>query len=138
MRLLRLQLASDCLALSLRIFIIKPKKRCNKASCRQLIDFDQTFCDKHKGHTNKQYNYERYRNEPTYIAFYNSSAWRKLRRQKLIDQPLCERCLRKGFVTSATIVHHIIETKVDWDKRLDWENLESVCFACHNRVDHKS
>ncbi|MDQ8395474.1 HNH endonuclease [Enterococcus faecium] len=61
-----------------------------------------------------------------YARFYASSQWKKLRRSKLADQPLCEECLRNGKITSATIVHHKTEVKEDWDKRLDYDTLESI------------
>ncbi|TWK49239.1 hypothetical protein CHCC20347_1522 [Bacillus paralicheniformis] len=32
------------------------------------------------------------------------------------------------------MVHHIVEVKQDWSKRLDLSNLESLCNACHNKV----
>ncbi|PAE58568.1 HNH endonuclease, partial [Bacillus licheniformis] len=34
----------------------------------------------------------------------------------------------------ADMVHHIVEVKQDWSKRLDLSNLESLCNACHNKV----
>ena len=39
-------------------------------------------------------------------------------------------------ITSGTIVHHKTEVKEDWDKRLDYDTLESICQSCHNK-EHK-
>lgn len=40
---------------------------------------------------------------------------------------LCNHC---GGV--ATMVDHIIPTKVNWDKRLEEDNLQPLCWGCHN------
>ena len=71
-----------------------------------------------------------------YTAFYNSTQWRKLRQQVLMrDNYLCQHCLAEGVVNDKNlIVHHKIELKRDWSKRLDMENLEVVCFSCHNKI----
>ncbi|AYC54141.1 HNH endonuclease signature motif containing protein [Bacillus licheniformis] len=113
---------------------MKPMKRCSHSRCRELIPYDEKYCSKHKNDHYKQYNKERYRYDKEYIKFYSSKEWQNLRQTKLNQQPLCEQCLKQGHVTPATIVHHIIETKKDWSKRLDFDNLESVCAACHNKL----
>lgn len=40
--------------------------------------------------------------------FYQSRRWRALRAMKLQQQPLCEECLRKGRMTPAEMVDHIV------------------------------
>ncbi|WP_311136080.1 HNH endonuclease [Mammaliicoccus sciuri] len=46
-------------------------------------------------------------------------------------------CLQHGVITNRSlIVHHKIELKQDWSKRLAMDNLETVCRECHNKV-HK-
>ena len=74
------------------------------------------------------------RRDPKYLTFYRSSDWRKQSRAKLESvQYICEARLG-GCQHYACEVHHIkpIQTKEGWDKRLEWENLEAVCTACHN------
>lgn len=89
----------------------------------------------------KRYNQEvrqnRYNGE--YTAFYNTTAWKKIRKQVLLrDDYLCQHCLAKGIVNDKDlIVHHKIELKRDWSKRLDMENLEAVCVSCHNKIHKK-
>ncbi|UXR29845.1 HNH endonuclease [Staphylococcus simulans] len=41
---------------------------------------------------------------------------------------ICKSCGRQ-----AQMVDHIIPTKVDWSKRLEKENLQPLCYECHNR-----
>ena len=115
-----------------------PKRKCSVAWCREYVDLPERYCDKHKGNTDKTYNREVRHNKDNmkYARFYASNQWKKLRRSKLSDQPLCEECLRNGKVTSATIVHHKTEVKENWSKRLDYDTLESICQSCHNK-EHK-
>lgn len=86
----------------------------------------------------KRYNQRvRFTSDKKYSDFYKSKAWRNKRKQVLIrDKYLCQSCLRKGVVKSIEskerfYVHHLIELKDDWDKRLDMDNLETVCAKCH-------
>ena len=73
---------------------------------------------------------------------YNSREWRELRIQKLRANPLCEVCEQEGIVTSAHAVHHrhpIEESTSKAEMRkwaFMWENLVSVCDACHAKI-HK-
>lgn len=69
-------------------------------------------------------------------AFYQSSAWRKLRAVKIEQQPLCEDCLRQGRHTPARVVDHIVPINKGGDS-LDIANLQSLCDACHNRKSAK-
>src|SRR5699024_4985 len=110
-------------------------RRCNSAGCRELIKSSERYCDKHAGIVNKRYNKARYESNPEYVAFYNSKAWRSLRRQKLLDVGfLCEICESNGLYSEATVVHHVKEVSERWDLRLDFDNLQAVCTACHNRA----
>jgi 5-methylcytosine-specific restriction endonuclease McrA len=65
--------------------------------------------------------------------FYDSSAWRALRKLKLQRNPMCEICFAYGRLTEATIVDHIVAVRDSYEGRLDIENLQSVCLSCHSR-----
>lgn len=74
---------------------------------------------------------------------YNSREWKKLRIAKLRStNGLCEECMKEGIVTAAHAVHHRhpIEdstSKAEMRKwAFMWENLVSVCDACHAKI-HK-
>lgn len=64
-------------------------------------------------------------------AFYQSAAWRRLRMIKLQANPVCEECLRRGLVTEATVVDHIVPIN-EGGAPLDMSNLQSLCAKCHN------
>lgn len=58
--------------------------------------------------------------------------WQKLRARKVVANPLCEECERHGRITITEEVHHIISFRgLNDPLRLDWDNLRSVCKACH-------
>lgn len=116
-------------------------KKCKVALCREYVKQPEVYCDKHKGNTATQYN-KYVRTNPqnkSYAEFYQSSEWKRLRQYKLSINPMCEVCERNDHTkTLATIVHHVeeIRTPIGWEKRLDINNLESICQSCHNKEDH--
>lgn len=63
--------------------------------------------------------------------FYQSTAWRKLRKVKLEQDPLCEECLKKGIHTPAKVADHIVSIN-QGGAVLDIVNLQSLCDRCHN------
>lgn len=63
--------------------------------------------------------------------FYQSTAWRKLRKVKLEQDPLCEECLKKGIHTPAKVADHIVPIN-QGGAALDIANLQSLCDRCHN------
>lgn len=70
--------------------------------------------------------------------FYNSQAWRKCRAAYIKSVGgLCERCLADGVIRQGYIVHHkqyITEQTInDPDVTLNWDNLEYLCFDCHQK-----
>ena len=69
-----------------------------------------------------------------YLKFYHSKEWKLARSQALArDHYLCQVCLKRGLVKSANTVHHIIPIKDNFKKRLDLNNLETICLECHNQ-----
>ena len=72
-------------------------------------------------------------------AFYNSMAWKNTSRAyKQSVGCLCERCMSKGFVTPAEIVHHktpLTDSNIsDLSVSLSWDNLQALCRQCHAEV----
>ena len=108
------------------------------AKCHKVIPYPLQYCEQcravaeqtkvdNKRLADSRYNKQR---DPKYKAFYNSNEWKMLSNKKLqAEQYRCEKCRR-----IATEVHHIIEVKDNWDKRLDYDNLMSLCLDCHNKI----
>ena len=113
-----------------------PQKKCLHPSCRKLIPFTDSHCAKHNPH--KTYDSERQKFGGDYVKFYKTAAWVKARQLALIrDDYLCQHCLKKGRYETATLVHHKIEIREDFDKRLDQDNLEGLCASCH-QIHHRN
>jgi len=76
-------------------------------------------------------------NEAT--GFYDSQAWKNTRRNyRQSVGGLCERCLKRGIIQSADIIHHRVplteETVKDLNMSLNWDNLQALCRKCHGEV----
>jgi hypothetical protein len=59
--------------------------------------------------------------------FYNTTAWKRLRKVKLLRNPLCEDCRKP-----ARDVDHVKSINAGGDA-LALENLRSLCHECHSR-----
>lgn len=75
-----------------------------------------------------------------YNELINSYAWQTLRHRKFLANPVCEMCAAEGRATPTEEVHHIIPVENGRDeaemRRLayDFNNLQSLCKACHAAV----
>ena len=73
----------------------------------------------------------------TYRHDITSRRWLQLRKQKLTNNPLCERCYDMGLVTAASEVHHrepvesVSTPTAQTQLMFDYDNLMSVCHDCH-------
>ena len=111
------------------------------ATCAPIAEAQRAEAQERKAeHRRKKYNQEYNRQrDPKYLAFYRSKDWKITSRTKLQDckykceakLPVCQR--------TACEVHHIqpLKTPEGWERRLDWDNLQGVCTACHNVLDGK-
>lgn len=77
-----------------------------------------------------------WRNTPFAKRFYKGKAWQDVR-SFVWDRAngLCERCLERGELKPADVVHHTIpltpENMVDPDIALNPERLIALCDECH-------
>ena len=77
---------------------------------------------------------------PHYIKMINSAQWKNLRARKLCANPICETCEANGLSTLATDVHHVVPVESvphEFGMRqlmFDYNNLQSLCHACHSEV----
>lgn len=125
--------------------LAKPCPRCGRLipyglaycpGCKPIAEAERQAAREHRAEHlkriyNKKYNSRR---DPKYMEFYRSKAWKNTSRAKLSSTNWeCEGKL-PGCQGVACEVHHIkpIQTPEGWDKRLEWENLESLCTSCHN------
>ncbi len=72
-----------------------------------------------------------------YNRLIHTVRWLKLRKSKLSDHPLCERCEEEGRITAATEVHHHVpvEYAITYAEKArlmyDPNNLRALCHNCH-------
>ena len=75
--------------------------------------------------------------------FYNSRTWQTTRSAYMEHcRGLCERCLQKGLIVPAEIVHHKEELTpsniTDVDIAVGFGNLEALCRPCHAEVHEET
>lgn len=109
--------------------------KCAVGYCSRPREPRSKYCKKHQGYNHKEYNK---RNDDRYRRFYQTKEWRQLRNEYITSHPYCEICYSHGVIRRANLVHHKIEIRDDWSKRLNWDNLQSVCTECHNKIHHKT
>jgi len=113
-----------------------PSHFCKYPSCGTIVqeygccNKHKSYCDKQDAERQKRYDATR---DPIVVAFYNSKEWQATRANKLSLNPICEHCKR----LMATECHHIDPVKANWNRRLDIDNLMSVCQACHKRIERR-
>lgn len=91
-----------------------------------------------------------YKTEAEKKAFYNSTSWRKLRREALKrDNYECQECKRQGLVQVDSVkedgkrkkiklnVHHIQEIEFHPELAMTLSNLETICLYHHNLIHEK-
>jgi 5-methylcytosine-specific restriction endonuclease McrA len=66
-------------------------------------------------------------------SLYNTTAWRKLRKEVLKEQPVCTKC---GADTKLE-VHHIIPPRGNEELFFDRDNCVTVCQSCHRILTSK-
>lgn len=70
-------------------------------------------------------------------TWYNTKEWKKLRNYKRKNNPLCEDCLSKGYITPTEEIHHVRPFNrghnilTQWKLFTDLNNLVSLCIKCH-------
>lgn len=80
-----------------------------------------------------------WRNTPFAHKFYHGKEWQGVR-NLVMDRAhgLCERCLERGELVPADVVHHTIpltpENMNDPDISLNPERLMALCHDCHTEV----
>jgi 5-methylcytosine-specific restriction protein A len=103
------------------------KYRCNHPNCKELLD-SRGYCEKH---TPLKSDRKPFENAIRYnAAFYNTSQWRKLRKEALAEFPYCAIC---GISKNDTKleVHHKIPPRGNEGLFFDKDNLIPLCPLCH-------
>lgn len=106
-----------------RIMANRARKYCAVFPCKDLAEPGSSYC---AGHKPKPAPKERH-------AFYGTGRWRKFSEWYRRMHPLCERCEAAGRLVIADMVHHRIPLD-QGGAELDPDNVESLCWSCHNKA----
>lgn len=109
--------------------------RCGELGCRELIALSERYCSKHQKVYVKDKladrNYNRFSRDQEANAFYQSRQWKRMRYYiDARDMNICQVC--GNVLDDRKIIDHIVPLKVANDKRLDDDNLWTLCYRCHN------
>jgi len=80
-----------------------------------------------------------WRNTPFAHKFYHGKSWQHVR-ELVMDRAhgLCERCMERGEIVPANVVHHTTpltpENMADPDVSLNPDRLVALCNDCHTEV----
>lgn len=100
---------------------------CKEPGCPELIPYGEKYCAKHKAlHVGDR--------KSASSRGYNSG-WRKMR-ARFLQQPenvFCVECMKRGVLTRATVVDHIIPHRGDQELFWDQSNWQALCKSCHDR-----
>lgn len=121
----------------------RPLRPCKRIGCPNLTRSKEGYCEEHnhilkeKKKTRNKY-YDNNIRDKTHSSFYNSKEWTNTREYILtlyngID---IYAYYMENKIVLADTVHHIVEIKEDWDKRLDIENLFPTTKENHETI-HK-
>lgn len=101
----------------------RPKKLVVVGGRRVFVDHDS------RKEESRDYNKTRWKYDKEVTRFYNSKVWRQLSKDVLLEHDyVCCDCDGEAVLSD-----HIIPIRIDWEKRLDRENLQPMCKQCHNR-----
>lgn len=104
----------------------KPKRPCRYPGCPNLCE-KGTYCEEHR----KEWSPDALRGNAAARGY--DAKWREARRLFLKRNPLCQRCLKFGRLTPATVVDHIVPHRGDQLLFWDQENWQALCKSCHDQ-----
>lgn len=117
------------------------KKLCGRSGCNLIIDYGQTYCDKHQKEFDERQKqrhseYKRQREDKREQAFYCSEAWMKTKDYvKTKYKGLCIWSYHiDNKIIFCDVVHHIVELKEDWELKLNEDNLIPLSKSIHQEV----
>lgn len=122
----------------------KPKRICAYIGCgRGTYDY---FCEIHapivaeqRRQADAQWRKKRAEQAATAERADNlyNGAWRRIRAEWLRQHPTCTECAKRGRLTSATEVDHIVPHRGDRALFYEPTNLQALCKPCHSRKTAK-
>ena len=104
----------------------KPNRPCRYPGCPGLCEQGQVFCKDHM-----EWSGDRLRGGADARGY--NAKWKSARLCYLRRHPLCVLCQRKGRLTPATVVDHIVPHRGDEELFWDNKNWQPLCKSCHDK-----
>ncbi len=108
--------------------------------CMRIHD-SKHICIEKQAVIDKRHNWVRDNNSQVY-KFRSSGAWQRKREEiRARDLQLCQICIRELYETTNKYtyndlsVHHAVPLEEDYDKRLDNDNLITICDSHHEKAE---
>lgn len=123
----------------------KPSRQCSGKGtyyrrCTYLAKGNDQYCprcseifQKELKQQNKKYDQNRDQSKERH--FIHSVQWRKIRLMKLVQDPICEECLKENKEIQAILVHHVDGNELN--NPGDGSNWLSMCNDCHEKIHKK-
>ena len=114
-------------------------KVCACPTCRNLVEYPNVFCKEHEDSDKQRYKqYKATRTDKKEQALYKSAIWYSVKESVIsscfgID---IYKFYTENLIETVELVHHIIEVKEDWNKRLDTDNLIALTEESHSKIHH--
>ena len=109
------------------------KSICRRVGCNTLVS-EPGYCDIHKVY--EQERFKQLKRAPDARAFYSGHKWTRTSRAFRKAHPLCAGHKRAGLIVKGAIADHKTERGkliADGLNPYDWQYLENLCLACHNK-----
>ena len=110
---------------------------CKYPGCTHMVDTPRTYCKQHAALGRAAEMRKADARQPQWAgaerpneALYNTTRWRKLRREVLQANGCCALC----GATDRLHVHHITPPKGDEELFYNHDNLTVLCESCHARM----
>ncbi len=113
---------------------LSPPTACRHPGCPEVTRHRSGYCKLHRIERCKQWRREQDRYRPPASKRGYDKRWERLRDWYIQWHPLCDMCRKEGKLTPATVVHHRIPISERPDLGLDPDNLQALCFDCHEKV----
>jgi 5-methylcytosine-specific restriction enzyme A len=111
------------------------KRLCVYPACNNFREEGSLYCDRHQqyGQQKEAERMARLNNlKKMNQDLYNTSQWRKLRREVIKEHPYCCMCGTEGSRENFLTVDHIRAARGNESLFYDKNNLQVLCRQCHN------
>ena len=117
----------------------RPRTPCRYPGCKAVLS-EPGYCHRHQYFDKEQDRKRRIVSDKTRSSAKErgySFSWHKVRTLYLLANPLCVSCEKRGRLTPATCVDHIVPHRGDDSLMWDEDNFQSLCQSCHSRKTAK-